>query len=195
MSLAELVLGRAMGVMPAASQAIAISSTSLAEMLPCSQSMSTQSKPAHPNISTICGEGNMTEQPSAGSPRAILSFMRLAFIAARLLLREQPSTGVHPATALGCPSGPTLARPARGGALEFATDEARQVERVLPGAQQSLLIAGICMPHDTAGWIVPQHTSQTPARVLGAIAHDHHAGVLRVADANAAPVVDRHPRG
>jgi len=51
MSLGDLVLGRAMGVMPAASQAIAISSTSLAEMLPCSQSMSTQSKPAPPNIS------------------------------------------------------------------------------------------------------------------------------------------------
>ena len=46
MSLAELVLGRAMGVMPAASQAIAISSTSAGPMLPCSQSMSTQSKPA-----------------------------------------------------------------------------------------------------------------------------------------------------
>src|SRR5262249_8756119 len=151
MSLAELVLGRAMGVMPAASQAIAISSTSLAPMLPCSQSMSTQSKPAHPNISTICGEGNMTEQPGAGSPRAILPFMRLAFITARLLLSEQPSTGVHPATALGCPSPPTLARPATGGALEPARDEARQVERVLPGAQQCLLVAGIRMPHNTAG--------------------------------------------
>src|SRR5262249_38111695 len=97
MSLGALVLGRAMGVMPAASQAIAISSTSLAEMLPCSQSMSTQSNPAHPNISTICAGGEKTEQPSAGSPRAILSFMRLGLIAGKApvekaLLNLRPRT-------------------------------------------------------------------------------------------------------
>ena len=81
MSLAELVFGRAIGVMPTASQAIAISSMSAGPMLPCSQSIRTQSKPAMPSISTICGEGNITEQPSAASPRAIFSFMRLGFIA------------------------------------------------------------------------------------------------------------------
>ena len=70
-----------MGVMPTASHAIAISSTSAGPMLPCSQSISTQSKPAMPSISTICGEGNITEQPNAGSPRAIFSFMRLGFMA------------------------------------------------------------------------------------------------------------------
>src|SRR5215831_16845063 len=196
MSLGALVLGRAMGVMPAASQAIAISSTSLAEMLPCSQSMSTQSNPAHPNISTICGEGNMTEQPRAGSPRAILSFMRLGFMAARLLLKKQSSmrdrTGDRPWMRH---ASATSAPPATGGALERGRDEAWQVERVLPSAQQSFLVAGIGMPHHAARWIVPQHASETPCRGLGAIAHDHHAGVLRVADADTAPVVDRHPGG
>ena len=48
---------------------------------PCSQSSSTQSKPAWPSISTICGDGNITEQPSAGSPAAAASaFMRFGFI-------------------------------------------------------------------------------------------------------------------
>ena len=46
MSLVAFVLGRAIGVMPTASQAMAISSTSASPMLPCSQSISTQSKPA-----------------------------------------------------------------------------------------------------------------------------------------------------
>ncbi len=81
MSLGELLRGRAIGVMPTASAAIAITSTSPRPMLPCSQSISTQSKPAWPSISTTCGEGNITEQPSAGSPRAIFSFMRLGLMA------------------------------------------------------------------------------------------------------------------
>src|SRR5581483_3881822 len=35
-----------------------------------------------------CGEGNITEQPSAGSPRAILSFMRLGFMVQWASLRS-----------------------------------------------------------------------------------------------------------
>ena len=88
MSEGALVFGRPIGVMPTASQAIAISSTSAGPMLPCSQSINTQSKPANPSISTTCGEGNITEQPSAGSPRAIFSFMRLGFIRRRSFVRR-----------------------------------------------------------------------------------------------------------
>lgn len=46
MSAASLLRGRAMAVMPDASAAMAISSTSARPMEPCSQSISTQSKPA-----------------------------------------------------------------------------------------------------------------------------------------------------
>jgi hypothetical protein len=59
-------VGRAMGVMPAASAAMAISSTLSGEREPCSQSRRTQSNPSRPTISTICGEGNITDTPSAG---------------------------------------------------------------------------------------------------------------------------------
>ena len=68
--------GRAIAVMPTASAAIDINSISAGPMEPCSQSSSTQSKPAWPTISTICGEGNMIDTPKAGSPRAIFSFIR-----------------------------------------------------------------------------------------------------------------------
>jgi len=76
----EFVCGRAMAVIPTASAAMAITSTSDSDSEPCSQSSSTQSKPAKPNISTICGDGNITEQPSAGCPASSLAFMRFGFI-------------------------------------------------------------------------------------------------------------------
>ena len=43
--------------------AITISSTDSSEMVPCSQSINTQSNPAWPSISTSCGDGIMTEAP------------------------------------------------------------------------------------------------------------------------------------
>ncbi len=63
MSSGELRAGRAMGVMPAASAAMASSSTLSGECVPCSQSISTQSKPSPASISTSCGEGIITETP------------------------------------------------------------------------------------------------------------------------------------
>lgn len=44
---------------------------------PCSQSISTQSKPIPAADSTICGEGIITESPNAGSPAAKRSFILL----------------------------------------------------------------------------------------------------------------------
>ena len=67
-----------MGVMPAVSAAMTINSTLSREIDPCSQSIRTQSKPSRPTMSTMCGDGNMTETPNAGSPDRSLRFMRLA---------------------------------------------------------------------------------------------------------------------
>jgi hypothetical protein len=72
--------GRAIAVMPQASAAIAISSTLSRVRVPCSQSSSTQWKPAAPIISTICGEGIITETPNTGSPARSFSFIWLRFI-------------------------------------------------------------------------------------------------------------------
>jgi hypothetical protein len=66
--------------MPQASAAIAISSTLSSVSVPCSQSSSTQSKPAAPIISTICGEGIITDTPNTGSPARSFSFIRFGFI-------------------------------------------------------------------------------------------------------------------
>ena len=72
---------------------MAITSTSDSDSEPCSQSSSTQSKPAKPNISTICGDGNITEQPSAGCPASSLAFMRFGFI--KPLRRINPELSVY----------------------------------------------------------------------------------------------------
>ena len=72
--------GLAMGVTPAVSAAMTMSSTLSTEIDPCSQSISTQSKPSRPTMSTMCGDGNMIETPNAGSPTRSFCFMRFGFM-------------------------------------------------------------------------------------------------------------------
>jgi hypothetical protein len=73
--------GRAIAVMPLASAAMAISSTLSSVSVPCSQSRSTQSNPAAATISTIWGEGIITETPYAGCPARSFSFITFRFMA------------------------------------------------------------------------------------------------------------------
>ena len=51
------------------------------------------------------------------------------------------------------------------------------------------------MAHDAAGGIVPQHALQASGGIIGAIGDDDHAGMLRVADADAPAVMDGYPSG
>ena len=66
--------GRAIGVIPTVSAARTIVSALSGEMEPCSQSISTQSNPSLPTISTSCGDRNITETPKAGSPERSFAF-------------------------------------------------------------------------------------------------------------------------
>ena len=56
-----------------------------------------------------------------------------------------------------------------------------------------VLVTRIGMAHDAGGRVVPQHALDPARRFRGAVAHHDHAGVLRVADADAAAVVERNP--
>jgi hypothetical protein len=80
MSALRLLRGLAIGVMPLASAAMIINSAVSKPMVPCSKSISTQSNPACAAISTICGDGIMIEQPSAGSPARSIDFSRFIFM-------------------------------------------------------------------------------------------------------------------
>ena len=51
------------------------------------------------------------------------------------------------------------------------------------------------MPHHARGGVVPEHPLDAFGGGVGAVAHDHHACVLRVAHAHAAAVVQAHPGG
>ncbi len=77
MSALELLGGRTIGVIPTASAAMIMSSAVSSVMVPCSISISTQSKPAWPAISTICGDGIMMEHPKAGSPAVNIALIAL----------------------------------------------------------------------------------------------------------------------
>ena len=54
-------------------------------------------------------------------------------------------------------------------------------------------VAGIGMAHDAGAGIVPQHPLEPARGIVGAVGDDHHSGVLRIAHADAAAVVERHP--
>ena len=73
--------------------------------------------------------------------------------------------------------------------------KARQFQPVLLGALDGDVIARIGMAHDAARRIVPQHPLQASRRIVAAVADDHHAGMLRIADADAAAMMDRNPGG
>src|ERR1700694_4157508 len=68
-----------------------------------------------------------------------------------------------------------------------------QVEVLRAGTLDRALVAGVRVPHDAAGRIVPQHALDAARGGGRAVAHDDHGGVLRVTDADAAAVMDRHP--
>ena len=70
-----------MGVMPLDSAAITIVCNVSGEMAPCSKSISTHRTRVAPNaISTICGDGIITERPNTGCPAANFSFILLGSI-------------------------------------------------------------------------------------------------------------------
>src|SRR4029077_7317926 len=65
----------------------------------------------------------------------------------------------------------------------------RQIQFLFPRAGDRFVIARIRMAHDARPRIVPQYARDALARRFAAIAHDHHAGVVRIAHADAAAMV------
>jgi hypothetical protein len=60
---------------------------------------------------------------------------------------------------------------------------------VLACAIERDVVTCVGMPHDAACRVVPQHAFDPSCRRLCAVAHDDHAGVLRVADTHAAAMM------
>ena len=82
--------------------------------------------------------------------------------------------------------------PRKRGAGDFAF-QTRQVEPLLLGASDGVLIACVGVSHHAARGIVPQHALDAARGGFGAVANDDHAGVLRIAHADAAAVMQRNP--
>ena len=57
----------------------------------------------------------------------------------------------------------------------------------------AMSIARVGVAHDAGAGVVPQHALQPPRGIVGAVGDDHHAGMLRIAHADAAAVVERDP--
>ncbi|CAN0622259.1 protein of unknown function [Burkholderia multivorans] len=72
--------------------------------------------------------------------------------------------------------------------------EHRQLEAGFTSRLLREFVAGIRVTHHAGGRIVEQHAAETFVRISGAVGDDHDARVLRKAHADAAAVVQRHPR-
>ena len=55
------------------------------------------------------------------------------------------------------------------------------------------LVARVGVAHDAGAGVVPQHALEPPRGIVGAVGDDDHSGMLRIAHADAAAVVERHP--
>src|SRR6478672_8226897 len=70
----------------------------------------------------------------------------------------------------------------------------RQLQPLLLRTLLGDVVARIRVPHHARARVVPEHARNALVGGFRAIAHDHHARVLRVAHADAAAVVQRDPR-
>ena len=71
--------------------------------------------------------------------------------------------------------------------------EHRDADAALPGNLDCSLVAGVGVADDAHARVGREHAFELLSGEIRAVRDDDHAGVLRVADARAAAVVDRHP--
>jgi hypothetical protein len=64
---------------------------------------------------------------------------------------------------------------------------------LLAGAFDGALVAGVGVAHDARRRIVREDAREAPRGGFGAVGDDHHAGVLRIAHAHAAAVMQADP--
>ena len=57
----------------------------------------------------------------------------------------------------------------------------------------SLFITRVSMPDQAHARITGEHSLETPVTLFRSVGHHDHAGVLRKADSDAAPVMNRNP--
>src|SRR5512133_2807012 len=69
----------------------------------------------------------------------------------------------------------------------------RHLDSLILGEVGGLLVPGINVSHDSDPGIVGQHTFNALGHSVRAIRNGHLARVLRIANAHAASVVNRHP--
>src|SRR5439155_19359782 len=71
--------------------------------------------------------------------------------------------------------------------------ETRQIEPFVAGAFDRGVVARVGVAHDAAGRIIPEHARDPLRRFRRTVGDDHHAGMLGIADTDAAAMVQRDP--
>ena len=66
----------------------------------------------------------------------------------------------------------------------------RKLQALLARAVNRDRVARIGVAHDARGRIVPEYAFQPARGIICAVCHDHHAGMLGIADANASAMMN-----
>src|SRR5579872_4257700 len=88
---------------------------------------------------------------------------------------------------------PSARRRKRKDGRAALAENSGQVQSIRLRASDGVIIAGVRMAHNTARWVVPEHTLNPSRGVRRAVSHNDHAGMLRKANAHAAAVMERYP--
>ena len=86
-----------------------------------------------------------------------------------------------------------LTRPCGPRPPAYSPSSHREPDAALPGHLERPLVAGVGVAQDARARVGRQDALQLVRREVGAVRHDDHAGMLGVADPDAAAVVDAHP--
>ncbi len=77
---------------------------------------------------------------------------------------------------------------------QYVSFQHRYLDSILLRKLNRLRITRVCMSNDAHAGIGREHTLQSPGRFRCAIGHDDLPGMLTVADAYAAAMMEAHPR-
>ena len=95
--------------------------------------------------------------------------------------------------ARGAPARGARESSSSGSSAPVRTGNHRHVDATLARRGDGFGIPGVRVPDDPNAGIAREHALQLLVRFARAVGHDDHSGVQRVADADAAAVMDRRP--
>src|SRR5258705_9092890 len=88
----------------------------------------------------------------------------------------------------------TVLRQAQDERLLRSLADHRQIQPLFARAVNRDVVAGVRVAHDAGAGVVPEDAFEAAGCIVGTVGGNHHTGMLRIAQANPAAMMQRHPR-